>query len=127
MDSQKAKQVAWQLDHDWVMVELPTHSQTYADYVNAITGLNVITDDADMTATIFAAVRSQVKAPGRVSALISMLRLSGKTLNQITGQLNLAWFKTPLGFDFSGMQVQRQNKRIEAHKLIKHNQTWHTQ
>ena len=53
----------------------------------------------------------------RASALISMLRSSGKTLDQIAEQLNLAGFKTPRGFDFSGMQVQRLIKRIEASKL----------
>ena len=67
MDSEATKQVVRQLAYDWVRVELPTHSLTYADYVNTIAGLNTITDDVDRTATIFAAVITQAKALGRSS------------------------------------------------------------
>jgi DNA invertase Pin-like site-specific DNA recombinase len=43
----------------------------------------------------------------RATALIAMLRASGKTLPEIAEQLNIAGFKTPRGHSFHSTQVKR--------------------
>lgn len=48
----------------------------------------------------------------RASALIRMLRSSGKSFEEIAQQLNEAGFKTPRGSDFRRMQVQRLYRRL---------------
>lgn len=52
----------------------------------------------------------------RASALIRMLKDSGKTLTEIAEQLNMAGFKTPRGNEFRPMQVSRLHKRSLASK-----------
>ena len=48
----------------------------------------------------------------RASALISMLRSSGKSYEEIAEQLNLAGFKTPRGSDFHKVQVRRLYQKL---------------
>lgn len=50
----------------------------------------------------------------RASALIDMLRTSGKTLADIAEQLNLAGFRTPRGHAFTATQVHRLYHRLSA-------------
>lgn len=64
MDSEVSKIVIYQLAFNWVQVNLPTSRMIYSDYINAIGGLNVITDDAVRTKTIFSAVLDQAKTLG---------------------------------------------------------------
>lgn len=47
----------------------------------------------------------------RATALIAMLRSSGKTYPEIAEELNASGFKTPRGYDFHPMQVKRLHER----------------
>ena len=53
MDAEVAKRVVYQLAVNWVQLNLPTDRLTYTDYINAIGGLQVITDDPVRTKAIF--------------------------------------------------------------------------
>ena len=64
MESAASKRIVHQLAYDWVRVELPIEYLTYADYINILSGLHVITNDIGQTAQISAAVIDQAQRLG---------------------------------------------------------------
>ncbi|AUD02111.1 hypothetical protein [Spirosoma pollinicola] len=72
MDAEVAKRVVYQLAFNWVQLNLPTDRLTYTDYINAIGGLQVITDDPTRTKAIFSAILDQANELGYSSEWVEV-------------------------------------------------------
>ncbi|AUD01446.1 hypothetical protein [Spirosoma pollinicola] len=62
MDSEETEAFIRGLAYEWAKVELPSGGLNYADYLEAITGLDLETDDLNRTSLIFRAIINQAKA-----------------------------------------------------------------